>query len=307
MKRILAFTLVFVLALSALVTVSAEDRSLEDRFLAFCNDILPEQYKPDEDDEVKIFCSQEIDGLTYFIARCMWLEVDYSHGISTELGSCRLVAPYCSGPNEFELYVSDGVEIYPIVQAYSKGIITDVSVLKPYFSEYIRFYPSQVSDPSYRKYEHMVFAKHPELEGKPDTEVYYREVYDYTSFYYHIDQTLPDYVVVSLLTNEASPAPVATLFGDYVLYDENGYTPYNYGLAVYFPKEDRLVSIEAAYKENPELIMHAFTEGGVGELIGDMDNDRKITVKDATFIQKCLVDLETFPENDDIEAFRSCR
>ena len=37
-----------------------------------------------------------------------------------------------------------------------------------------------------------------------------------------------------------------------------------------------------------------FTEAGVGRLIGDMDKDRRISIKDATYIQKALAGFEGF-------------
>ena len=39
----------------------------------------------------------------------------------------------------------------------------------------------------------------------------------------------------------------------------------------------------------------------IGELIGDMDKDYKLTVKDATYIQKCLAGILEFPQNDKVD------
>ncbi len=299
MKKILAFTLVFVLALSALVTVSAEDRSLEDRFLQYCADVLPENLRPGAADSVRFDCVEKINGLTYFIAYPEWIE-PVDEGIVRRIGDWTLESDATYYPYDLGMYVADEERIYTLEEAVDEGICADFSILRPYYLFWLGFYPKHISDPD-NKYEDAVFEKHLGLGSDEYDEVYYHEGYEH---YSSSDEATPEFAVITLYRNFAGQTFVAEVFGDYVIHDNCWRAPYKFSKAIYFPKEDRLVSIEAAYKENPELIMYAFTEGGVGELIGDMDKDRKITVKDATFIQKCLVDLETFPENDDIEAFR---
>ncbi|MBQ9742078.1 MAG: hypothetical protein IJV88_00185 [Ruminococcus sp.] len=58
-----------------------------------------------------------------------------------------------------------------------------------------------------------------------------------------------------------------------------------------------------AYAMGLEGIENAFEEAGVGRLVGDMDLDRELTVKDATNIQKCIAGLMEFSADDFILAF----
>lgn len=298
MKKILAFTLTLILALSVTVPVSAEEISLEDRFLQYCADVLPENQRPGAEDSVRFDCVEKINGLTYFIAYPEWID-PIDEGVVRKVGDWTLKSNAINYPYDLGMYVADKEKIYTLEEAVNAGICADFSILRPYYLFWLGFYPKHVSDPD-NKYEDAVFEKHLGLGSDEYDKVYYYEGYEH---YSSVDEATPDFVVITLYQNFSSQAFIAELFGDYVLHYNSIRSPYRYGKAIYFPKEDRLVSIETAYKENPELIMYAFTEGGVGQLIGDMDNDRKITVKDATYIQKCLAELEEFSVHDKIYGF----
>ncbi len=61
----------------------------------------------------------------------------------------------------------------------------------------------------------------------------------------------------------------------------------------------KILSEDGQYKNVPQILY----EAGVGDVIGDMDKDREITVKDATFIQKALSDILYFPEKDKVHGY----
>ncbi len=135
--------------------------------------------------------------------------------------------------------------------------------------------------------------------------MFYGEIYEYyaegdteTS-----DEVTPDYVLVNTANNMVEPMPVADVYGDYVLYDYSVTHPYKYSYCVYFPKSGEVIGLTDALENDIEGIYNVFTQGGIGERIGDMDKDRKLTVRDATYIQKCIVGLEKFESNDKIEHF----
>ncbi len=76
---------------------------------------------------------------------------------------------------------------------------------------------------------------------------------------------------------------------DYGIYDVNKQDFFDIGTAM----EDE--------KYHDEIYVY-LNKNNIGEIIGDMDNDRKVTVKDATYIQKCLANIIEFPESDAVSA-----
>ena len=97
--------------------------------------------------------------------------------------------------------------------------------------------------------------------------------------------------------------PVGEVFGYYVLMNSSGGYPYAYGYGIFIPSTEEIYDLSVAYKMGIEGIESVFTEVKIGKLIGDMDKDREITIKDATIIQKCLAGISEFDKNDYIIAF----
>lgn len=114
------------------------------------------------------------------------------------------------------------------------------------------------------------------------------------------DEATPDYVLITVYFDMQLDAQSTMLFGDYIMIDEpSTKTPYAFGKCIYVPAENVGYALWQVYdKNNVEGIENIFTEAGLGILVGDMDKDRKITVKDATFIQKCIAGLEAFDKDD---------
>lgn len=130
----------------------------------------------------------------------------------------------------------------------------------------------------------------------------YRELY----MYYcpaSVNGEIPDYVLVSLYTNIYEAMPVCEVFGEYLIADSIRRIPYELGYYVYLPQKDIVYDLSYAYELQIEGIEEVFTECGIGRLIGDMDKDRKITIKDATYIQKCLANIQEFDYDDYIDGF----
>lgn len=98
-------------------------------------------------------------------------------------------------------------------------------------------------------------------------------------------------------TNE----PSYGVYGDYVLRNNETYFPSTFGYNVYVSKSDEVISLRKAYDTNIDGIESVFTDYGIGELIGDVNNDKSITIFDATIIQKNLVQLSDFASNDEIQ------
>ena len=128
--------------------------------------------------------------------------------------------------------------------------------------------------------------------------------YMYSKLYSHYTSTNdeePDYVLVFAGENVCSPAYSAGEFGDYILQEYNIYYPYIFGYHVINTDDMRVLTLTEAYKENIPDIMAVFEDYGLGQLRGDVNDDGKINVRDATRIQKALAELE--PLDDYVSGF----
>ncbi len=129
--------------------------------------------------------------------------------------------------------------------------------------------------------------------------------YMYSKLYSHCesseDETKPDYILIFAGDNICSPAFSAGEFGDYVLQCYNIYYPYIFGYHIITTDDMRVLTLTEAYEENIPGIMSVFEDYGLGQLRGDVTNDGKINIRDATRIQKSLAKLE--PLDDYIGGF----
>ena len=62
-----------------------------------------------------------------------------------------------------------------------------------------------------------------------------------------------------------------------------------------------MLDLREAYNQELENIAAVFSDYKLGTLIGDVNNDGKLNVKDATFIQKCLAEIVIFGADDKID------
>ena len=68
--------------------------------------------------------------------------------------------------------------------------------------------------------------------------------------------------------------------------------PYCLRYFVYTPENNKTYTLTEAYNAGIEGIENVFTDFGLGYLMGDADNDRRLTIKDATYIQKYIAKVE---------------
>ncbi|MBQ2944346.1 MAG: hypothetical protein IJD93_06645 [Ruminococcus sp.] len=138
----------------------------------------------------------------------------------------------------------------------------------------------------------------------PDTLVY-GEIYEYYSEDSTAtgDEVTPDYVLVEISGSRGILKDSMNIFGNYVLYIDGGSDPFVFNYGVYIPAEGKIYDLVDAWEMGLDGIEKAFTESGIGILLGDMDKDRTLTVKDATYIQKCIAELQEFANEDIIELY----
>ena len=130
---------------------------------------------------------------------------------------------------------------------------------------------------------------------------YVDELIEYDEPYYHYDDNgNVDWAIVYAIT--PSPPEFCTYYivvEDILIRDY----PNNWGVGygIYSVEDDRFFPIEDVldnpkYKDIPEALRTI----EAGEIIGDMDYDRKLTVKDATFIQSAIANIVEFPLEDKV-------
>lgn len=139
-----------------------------------------------------------------------------------------------------------------------------------------------------------------EAQGK----YFYQPLYEY---YSESDKnSTPEYVLIYAGQAIGSPAYTYGTYGNYIVSAGGYYVPYTLGLCVYVPQAKQVISLREAYDTDLANIDAVFTDYGLGELFGDANGDRKLNIKDATHIQKCLANIETFDTNDRINGICEC-
>ena len=300
MKRILCFTLAVMMVMSVCsFSASAEENAdLSQKFYDYCVEVLPEEMQPTEEDRVYIFDSVEISGITFFSANS-WIEVSDTEVIC-RFGDINVFTGSTYYPYELGIYAVSGDKVYTLEEVYNMGEIDDVSVLANSFPVQYIFYKDYVPNPE-NKYESDVIQKvfSPGAWSSPYSGIFYDEMYEYYSdVNTSDDEATPDYVLVYVYGRWVTDALECNIYGDYVLQSYYGYTPFTYGYGIYIPETEEVYSLTKAYEMGIEGIEKVFTEAKVGRLMGDMDNDRKLTIKDATYIQKIVAGLVGYSDTD---------
>ena len=184
----------------------------------------------------------------------------------------------------------DGMEVYPLFPF--DGTLTGTPEYKQEFDKLIKVEAPKIS-------EFLPVYKFHSLD--PCEPLYY-----YDELYYHFsstdeaspDSATPDFVLVECMLNFYSHSSTIELFGDYAVADIQTLYPDSLGYYIYIPETSEILTLRDAWNRNHEDIEIIFEKGIIGQLIGDVDNDGKLSVKDATAIQKDIAGLASIKHND---------
>ena len=138
--------------------------------------------------------------------------------------------------------------------------------------------------------------------------------YNEICYYYGEDRSIcvtadpsrvPDYVLIKAKINifvNGTEMVGDEIFGDYVLKREGTEGPNTLNYYIYIPNDNEILPISNAVAfGNCEDIDRLFSENYIeSRLIGDVDKDRKLNIKDATLIQKCLAGIAEFDFDDSL-------
>ncbi|MBQ9742900.1 MAG: hypothetical protein IJV88_04415 [Ruminococcus sp.] len=103
-----------------------------------------------------------------------------------------------------------------------------------------------------------------------------------------------EYVVFIAHTGACEPASVTERFGDYKVTSSNIEFPYDLGHYVYVPALGKVLTLEEAWEDESLDLAPAFESGSIGRHKADANDDGKLDIKDATYIQKYIAGFEGF-------------
>lgn len=128
------------------------------------------------------------------------------------------------------------------------------------------------------------------------------EILGVSKLYSHKDKNnKTDWVLLSALTNVASPSFVYAVLGNRIIRNNCIYHPFPFSYCVYDTESESFVDLVQAYKNQQYYELVEIVDSmKIGKLIGDMNNDDRISISDATALQKCFVNIQSFDKDDEI-------
>ena len=122
-------------------------------------------------------------------------------------------------------------------------------------------------------------------------------------FYHRAQSGEIDWVLITAYSNFGGPLPICYEIGNRMIYSLNYYYPFDFGCGIYDVKQDAFFDIVKVDLSDYEGLEEQFNQTNFGRLIGDTDQDNKISILDATNIQRHLAGIKDI--DDDIIEFYS--
>ncbi|MBQ8795669.1 MAG: leucine-rich repeat protein [Clostridia bacterium] len=151
--------------------------------------------------------------------------------------------------------------------------------------------------PLANKYQEQIFEIFDITEEDFGVNKKYHSYHEGYEHYSSPDESTPDFVLIELYENPESSVLEAQAYGDYIIRDCDYYFPEKLGYYIYLPETKEIYTLDKAFEAGIENVYNVFTLGGVGELIGDVNYDRKLNIRDATVIQKDIARIEFIKNN----------
>lgn len=290
-KKILSLTLVLLMiftAFSVSVNATDGDEAVLNQCISAYETIAT--MNKEEGDYIECVVYGEVDGKTTFRAYVKNDNESMATVCSEQvIGKYNFVFGYVVGPedNPTGLYVLNDGSACAAKEAFDNGIITDIDTLaeltgaEPY---------------NFTGYEQQVC----ELIGINIGEVEHR----YNECYKHYeadnaatsDTATPDYVLFRANVSVPTGNLIFKDYGDYIIRGTSS-NFFDTGYGVYFPENNTVISLDEAYKSKLDNIDYAIANFTFAELVGDVNYDKKLNIKDATLIQKDLAGITEIDNN----------
>ncbi len=133
----------------------------------------------------------------------------------------------------------------------------------------------------------------------------YRSAQFYDELYYHHtdpddDESPIDWALIHCVTDTMDnygDTVYAVVFDTYISQPEVLFRPFPF-YAIYDVEKDMFIDIVKADESQYKGMREILAQLKLGTPLGDLNKDGKLTVADATCIQRAIADIEPFPEND---------
>ena len=162
------------------------------------------------------------------------------------------------------------------------------------------------SDDSVRYFRKNFTSKYVKPYDAADGYYFYFEQY-----HHYADETDPDseidWVLVYGGNMSYTDGKIKQAVGRRILLENEASTPFAFRYAVYDVAKDEYYPIDEALFDKYEGLEQAFYQEDVGPSgmkLGDADRDKKLTVLDATIMQRVAAQLQEFDKEDDISDYK---
>lgn len=298
MKKLIAILLVVLIFSSGTLAVSANG---SENLTEKCTSAFAQykNYTPSATTYIQCTVLGEIGEYAVFRARIIDTECAYPCICSEQIiGNYKFMHGYIIGPkdNPTGLYVlTPEGEVISALEAFNQNLVTDEALAEIAGGTYYSLFDPE----NIYKYEEIIVPKLKEEISDPFADIKgYKELYEHYN-----NKGEPEYVLIYLPAPLFYSMPVADLVGDCVFYGDMGGIPFTYDYGVYVPKTGEIYDLIHAFELEIEGIEKALGYVYYNALMGDCDSDKKLTIKDATYLQKCLAGIEEFRKDDEIIVF----
>ena len=209
---------------------------------------------------------------------------------------------------EFEPVVFDNIDYEEIVIFQNVIIITvkaqDVKRIAEselvYSVDY--FENGELENESTHIYLDRIFEHYPETESAYYMgEFWYQEIGE-------MDVDCDDAIDFAIVYCHFAMAPDAldgTIIGDRIITQPQLYTPFRFGYALYDLEENKFIEFSETIVDDYPFLTEYMENYNIGSPLGDADNDGKLSILDATFIQLVAAQLAEYPSGDDISYYNA--
>lgn len=123
-----------------------------------------------------------------------------------------------------------------------------------------------------------------------------RELKRYRELYYHYTSGKMDWVLVYALNVDSVIDDACLWLGNRALTTHYRFNPFDFTCGIYDVQKGRFFDILDAYgSEEYDGIDEALETCKIGRIAGDINADGKLSIADATVLQRCLAGLEDYP------------
>lgn len=123
----------------------------------------------------------------------------------------------------------------------------------------------------------------------------------YQERYYHYQQGAMDWALVRAHNVIGVTDSYYTVIGNRVFTNQYNHEPFVTEWGIYDVEQDRFYPLYEAW-QNYDGVTDALEQLGLGRIIGDIDGDGRLTVKDVTELQRCLAEYRQYPLYDNLPA-----